>query len=190
MIPVRVIIRQIERFIAVRILHANDTAQQLALGIALGMFIAWTPTVGVQMILVLLLAPLIRANGRIGLPIVWISNPFTIVPIYGLNHWLGYYLLSIFGERPKVHLETIKSSLGNLHNLEFNVFTWEFWNNLGQLFLRFLNVSIDLWVGSIIIGIFLAALSYIVSYKFINWYRTHKGYWQRRRRKEVRKLES
>ena len=54
MIPIRKIIRQIEHFIVYRILHADDTPHRLALGIALGVFVAWTPTVGLQMVLVLL----------------------------------------------------------------------------------------------------------------------------------------
>ena len=42
MIAIRNIIRQIEHFVVYRILHAHDTPHRLALGIALGIFVAWT----------------------------------------------------------------------------------------------------------------------------------------------------
>jgi uncharacterized protein (DUF2062 family) len=44
-------------------------------------FVAFTPTVGIQVI-VLFLTWLLCANKAISLPIVWLSNPATIVPIY------------------------------------------------------------------------------------------------------------
>jgi len=49
-------------------------------------------------------------------------------------------------------------------------FDVELWRDLGQLLW---NVGTDLWVGSVIIGLFLAIATYIASYKFIVWYRTH-----------------
>jgi uncharacterized protein (DUF2062 family) len=176
MISIRKTARRIERFVVLRVLHADDTPHRLALGIALGMFIALTPTMGFQIVLVLLLAPFIRANGRVGVPMVLITNPFTMVPIYGFNYWLGYHLLSIFGERPGLNIEKVKNTIGNLQiwNYVFKHFyEAQFWHSLWCLFIKFLNVSLDLWIGSIIVGLFLAAISYVVSYKLIVWYRSH-----------------
>ena len=35
------------------------------------------------------------------------------------------------------------------------------------------NVSVELWLGSIIIGLLVGGFSYLVSYKMIYWYRTN-----------------
>ena len=173
MIPIGRIIRRIERFIMYRILHADDTPHRLALGIALGIFIAWTPTIGFQMILVLLLAPLFRANGRVALPMVWISNPLTLFVIYGPNYWLGNHLLRLFTDRPEITFQRLKELLNiyNLSHLIENAGEMEFWSNLWNLFMKFLNVSLDLWVGSIIVGLIIGCITYVTSYKFIVWYR-------------------
>src|SRR3990172_6945415 len=68
------------------ILLADDTPHSIALGTAIGTFIGLTPTGGVQMLLVMLVAflcrPLFRFNQIAALLMVYISNPLTAVPIY------------------------------------------------------------------------------------------------------------
>ena len=42
--------RRIRKFVLFRILHADDTPHNLAMAVSVGLFIGWTPTVGLQMI--------------------------------------------------------------------------------------------------------------------------------------------
>jgi len=185
--------KQIERFVIYRILHVDDTPHRLALGLALGMFVAWTPTIGFQMILVLLLAPLIRANCRVGIPVVWVSNPFTLLIIYGPNYWLGRHFLNLFMDRPVVNHDMIKDKLSSeyLGYVLAHFHEEQFWHNLRELLVKFLDVSLDLWVGSIIIGFLVGGITYVVSIKFIVWYRTHSPkfrlYLRRKARVDARK---
>ena len=51
----RMALWQTERFIKYRVLHVDDTPHRIALGVALGFFVTWTPTIGVQIVLILLL---------------------------------------------------------------------------------------------------------------------------------------
>src|SRR5262245_19861478 len=75
------------------ILSLQDTEHSIALGTAIGLFVAWTPTVGIHMILVVGLTLLLRANKVAGLIAVYLSNPFTIVPMYWIDYWLGALVL-------------------------------------------------------------------------------------------------
>jgi uncharacterized protein (DUF2062 family) len=75
------------------ILSLKDTAHSIALGTAIGLFVAWTPTVGIHMILVVGLTLLFRANKIAGLIAVYISNPITVVPMYWLDYRLGARVL-------------------------------------------------------------------------------------------------
>jgi hypothetical protein len=76
--------------ILLRVLSAlDDTPQRIALGTAVGIFIGLTPTVGIQMLLVLLVAPLLPFNRVSALVTVYISNPVTMVPMYYLNYKVG-----------------------------------------------------------------------------------------------------
>lgn len=63
----------------------------LARGVAIGLFVALTPTVGLQTLLMLAFCLLLRGNFPLAFAVSWISNPITLAPLY-----LGYYLL---GER-------------------------------------------------------------------------------------------
>jgi len=77
------------------LLMLDDSARSIALGAAIGMFIGMTPTVGVQMVLVLCLAATMQSRLRFSkvaaLLMVYVSNPFTVLPIYWFNYQLGAY---------------------------------------------------------------------------------------------------
>lgn len=74
-------------------LMLDDSSHRIALGAAIGMFIAMTPTVGIQMLLVLLLAVATRRwfrfNKVAALLMVYVSNPLTVVPIYWFSYKVG-----------------------------------------------------------------------------------------------------
>ena len=50
------------------------------------------------------------------------------------------------------------------------LFEASFWHELARMLLA---ISGDLWLGSVIIGLLVAVVSYIMMYKFIVWYRTN-----------------
>ena len=71
----------------------DDSQHSVALGTSIGMFIALTPTVGIQMLLVMVLAfvsrPFFRFNRIAALITVYVSNPLTIVPLYYFLYCVG-----------------------------------------------------------------------------------------------------
>lgn len=76
-----------------KVLHADDPPHRLALGIAVGMFVTMLPLIGFQMMISVFLAWMLRANKLVGIPLVWISNPATAIPIYYPCYRLGCVLL-------------------------------------------------------------------------------------------------
>lgn len=82
-----------ERGAVAKILQIDDSAESIALGTAIGVFIAMTPTVGIQMILVLIVCAIVPANRLAGLVTVYISNPLTMVPIYYVDYLAGIWAL-------------------------------------------------------------------------------------------------
>ena len=81
-----------------RILHLDDTPHSIALGTAIGMFIGLTPTVGVQMMIVLVVAAVTRRffhfNRVAGLLTVYVSNPITVVPLYVFFYAVGTWFVA------------------------------------------------------------------------------------------------
>ena len=137
-----------------QILALEDTDHSKALGVAVGVFIGMTPTVGIQMILVLLTAALTSRlfyfNRVAALLTVYISNPLTMVPIYWFNYKVGTWFVT--GDANREEFARI---------LEYNGWA-EWWQTILGLFV---TIGTPLIVGSLVV----AAACSVVSYPIMRW---------------------
>ncbi len=145
-----------------RVLHADDTPHRIALGVAIGIFITWTPTVGVQMALTAALAWVFRANKLVGIPFVWISNPLTAGPLYTFNFKVGKRLLGSNYSSPNF------SEVFEIGGSGW----WEtLWNRTQTFWVEMWKVFPPLWLGSVLIGLILGAATYFFVYRTVVTYR-------------------
>lgn len=139
------------------IVSQEDTPHSIALGTAIGTFIAFTPTVGIQMIVVLLLAwlckPLFRFNKIAALLAVYISNPVTTLPIYWFNYWIGTCFIE--GDLTREHLAEL---------LRYEGFV-AWWKSLWELTIE---IGWPLLLGSAIVG----AICALIAYPLVKWLAT------------------
>ncbi len=170
--PVRYVLRRVQRFFIYRVLHVDDTPHRIALGVAIGVFMAWTPTIGLQMILTVLLSASLKANKFVGVPFVWISNPLTVPFIYGPSYALGRFLLGSKDAKPDF-LHAIALESGWLDTVR----VW--WSET-------LRVFWPLWVGSFLTALVLGGVSYLLVHYAVRTYREHRA-GRRRLREERRK---
>lgn len=70
----------------------------MARGVAVGLFVGLTPTVGFQTLLMLPFCALLRGNFIAAFTISWVSNPLTMTPLY-----LAYFLLGEWIFEPLLH---------------------------------------------------------------------------------------
>lgn len=153
---------KLRRFFLQKMLHADDTPHRIALGVALATLVAFLPLIGFQTVIALGLAALLRANKAVCIPIVWITNPFTFVPIYWVCGRLGRVIMS------SASADDPSAKLAGLATVEMHVLEYEFWSNLFHLFA---NLSRDLWVGCAIVGVGLGLPSYFITRSFVTHYR-------------------
>ena len=77
-----------------KILSANASPHEIAMGCGMGLFTAMVPIVPIQTLLLLLLFVIIRkTNKPAAYAISWVMNQFTILPIYAFEFWLGSVFL-------------------------------------------------------------------------------------------------
>lgn len=70
----------------------KPTNKSVSAGFAIGIFIALTPTIGVQIPLIILSALFLRVNIPVALAASWVTNPLTAPVIYPLQYQLGLWL--------------------------------------------------------------------------------------------------
>ncbi len=151
----------------VSIIRQKDTPQRIALGAALGVFIGFLPTVGVQMAIVTVLAIALRGNIKAALATTWISNPITFVPMY-----FGYYKLGlIFFPQRAIGWERFSGIITEAAD-------WN-WSEIGKSVQRFLDLGADIlipmWTGSTILAVILGVATYFFTRWAIVKYRTRKA---------------
>ncbi len=148
----------------IHLLHLDDSAHTIALGAAIGVFIAMTPTIGFQMLLIYFIASIFRANRVAGVPMAWITNPATILPIYSFNLLVG---IKVVGGSAAMR-EEFEQALQGIMNKDL---PW--WDLVKQWWDVAMHVTLPLWVGSIVVGLVSGAVAYAVMYYLITVYRRH-----------------
>ena len=153
--------RRWRRIIVNKVLHADDPPHRLALGVAIGVFVTFTPTIGFQMAIVLFLAWLLGANKAVGLPVVWLSNPATLVPIFWPCYHLGRWLL---------HTPSISSAWWS--SITHPPAGWA--ERVAFYWTRITEVFWPLWVGGIVVGLLAAYVSYYAVFYILCTYRMRR----------------
>lgn len=114
--------------------------EPLARGLALGLFVAFTPTMGLQMLLACFLILFFPGNLPIALAACWITNPLTAAPIYYMEYKVGKWLIDLFGV-------SASETIGDVSHIA-----------------GIYDVAGAMWAGSVIIGITSAILGYALTY--------------------------
>jgi len=76
-----------------RIARLGDSPQRLARGLATGVFAGCFPFFGLQTLIGVALAYLVRGNKLMAAVGTWVSNPLTYVPIFMFNFKVGQWIL-------------------------------------------------------------------------------------------------
>ena len=144
------------------LLKAKDSPEHLARGAAIGVFVGLTPTVGVQMAIVVLIAaiPRVKFNIPLACAMVWISNPLTMIPLYYGMYWLGVLLLS----RREMHFNkfetTVQALIDSIKNGESLLESA--WQGLTGMFDIGMHIALPMWIGGTVLGIIAAIPAYII----------------------------
>lgn len=154
------------KFVIQTILHADDTPHAIALGSAIATLVAFLPLVGLQTVIAIGLAALLRANKAVCVPIVWITNPVTLVPIYGACFGLGRFVMSTPAE---VQGAVVLSELQQQQ--QSSPLAVSFWKNLLS---RLAGLGLELWIGCAIVGAVGAVAAYFAARWGVSAYRERR----------------
>ena len=141
-----------------RLLDLQDSPHRIALGVLIGTMVAYQPIVGVQMIVGALVCRIIGANVVASLPMAWITNPVTIVPIYFATYKLGVVFTG--GELSYDDIRAIFDSIAALG----------FWNGVVQGYRFLAGIFWPMVVGGTLVGVANGVLFYVVVRRLVARY--------------------
>jgi uncharacterized protein (DUF2062 family) len=136
----------------IHLLTLNHTPHGIALGVALGVFIAITPTYGFHTLLVILAAFLIPKANKIA---IFLGTNISLPPTVPFITWGGYEIgrFMMPGEYPQLSEEFFKG----LRHLSF----WQMFEAVRHLYW-------PLFAGSVVLGLACALIFYVIAY-IVTW---------------------
>ncbi len=132
----------------------RGSPEAIAGGFGLGIFLALTPTVGVQILIAIFLATFLKVSRPAALIAVMVTNPVTVPPIFTFNYWVG----SLFLAGPSVaevysHFMKIAAQIAKLN-------VWE----VGALIRAFAETGQEMLIPLLLGSLIVATLSGIIAY--------------------------
>jgi uncharacterized protein (DUF2062 family) len=125
--------------------HVEDSPHRIALAFALGVFIAFSPLLGLHTLIALGIAVAFRLSKAAIIMGIYVNNPWTIAPMYMGGTVLGCYLLGV--------------STDDLAGLRFDEHGWAFYRSLVHQLQPYLWPFV---LGNTLLGTFFGLLAYLV----------------------------
>ena len=160
------------RYARHRIVRLADSSRNIALGLAIGAGVSFTPLLGAHFIQAGLLAVLLRANVLAALIGTFVGNPWTFPFMWWAGISFGALIFQLFGlPAPAVPVDeiTIPIIWDLIKNDPFRIF-------------------VPWFVGGYLLAVFSVPLSYLLFYNLVNGAKLarRKARAQRRRRRMTR----
>jgi uncharacterized protein (DUF2062 family) len=132
-------------------LSVSEAPHLVAISFAIGVFFGVSPLLGLHTILGLAAAWIFRLNKLVVLSGVYVTNPWSIIPIYTFCTWTGAQMLGIEEILPNVnwHTVTMQSLLG-----------------------EFKHVLLPFAVGSTVVAVFASIVSYFLVRRAVERFRS------------------
>ncbi len=128
------------------ILSVKDTPHRISLAFSVGILIGMSPLFGIHTILGLVVSSVFRLNRLVTIAGVYVTNPWTIIPVYTFSTWVGVKCLGISKILPEV----------DWRNITFTALL----NDFSPLLMPFI-------VGTALVGVVASLASYVIIYHLV-----------------------
>jgi uncharacterized protein (DUF2062 family) len=147
-----------------RLLHIEDAPERTALAYSIGIFLGFSPFLGLHTLVGLAIAFLFGLNRVAILLGVWTNTPWWIVPFYMIATWVGMWVTGF-----RMEWATLKAifQLG----MDRGFTSPNFWGSVTSQW----GLLLSFLIGSFILCTLLSVLAYPLSLKWIRFYRLKRG---------------
>jgi uncharacterized protein (DUF2062 family) len=169
----RTVSRRLRQFLN-WLVRLRGSPQAIARGVAIGMIVSFTPTIGFQTLIALGVATLMNANRPVSIVPTWLTNPITIPPVYAFTYYLGSFFWP--GPEPASVTRAMGAAAKDLESLDLLALRAQ----IGVFLDLGTDVFIAMWIGGLIVGTVAAAITYPLTFRTVVRLR------KRRRRRRAR----
>ena len=134
-----------------RLLHLHNTPHEIALGCAIGVFIAILPVYGLHTVMVIIAALVIRPANKIAM---LVGTNISLPPTLPFITWAGY----------EIGRFILKGRYVDLRVMDFKHFTVQ----------KLLELYPVLFLGSLVLGAISAVVAYCLTYYFVKRFKKRK----------------
>lgn len=146
-----------------KLIHVDDKPERIALAFSIGIFLGFSPFLGLHTVCALAISFLFNFNKIAILIGVWFNSPWWLVPYYLFATKIGMILIGY-----SIDWVAVKGIFQT--GLEIGFIKRDFWNLLlsqGGLFWSFL-------IGSLILSLIFSLIAYPLSLKLLRYYRSKR----------------
>ncbi len=151
------------RVLARKLLHIEDTPERTALAFSMGIFLGFSPFLGLHTLAGLAVAFLFKLNRVAILLGVWSNTPWWIIPYYTVATWVGAQVIKF-----RIDWDTLKDMFRWGRDQGF--LSSDFWSRIASQW----GLLLSFLIGSLILAALLALVAYPLSLKWIRFYRSQK----------------
>ena len=160
------------------LLTLRGSPESIGLGVAIGFFVAFSPLLGIHLILAIVLATVLNANRPAALTLIWLNNPATFVPVFALEYWVG----SFFWPGPPV--ARVKQVLGETLERFTSAGFFNFREHVHAVLELGRDIFIPMLIGGTLIGLLVGTAAYFPTVALVRKLRS------RRRKKRAKRDQS
>lgn len=151
------------------LIRLRGSPRAIALGAAIGMVVAFTPTPGFQIILAVGLATLFNANRPVAIVPTWLTNPITTVPVYAFTYYVGSLLWP--GPEASTVTRALREGAAELASLDLLAFRAQL-----DVFLALgVDVFVAMWIGGLVVGSIAAVITYPITLRTVETLRARRS---------------
>lgn len=145
-----------------RLLCVDDTPQRTALAFSIGVFLGFSPFLGVHTLAAIAVAFLFRLNRVAILLGAWSNTPWWIIPYYGTATWVGMKMVGCrVNNEALIKFFRSGQGMGSIG---------ECWSQLSTQW----NLLLSFGVGSFVLALLLSLAVYPLTLKWIKFYRSKR----------------
>ena len=165
--------RRLLTYLFQRVVRLPGTSASIAIGVASGVAVSFTPFVGLHLLLAALLAILLRGNVLASAIGTFFGNPWTFLFIWVSDYKLGLWILQKTGQGDWLEVLTFQQ-LTHVMTIVIKFFTFSVGVDWHQMIVSVEQVFLPMTIGGTVLALLSWGVAFVVTFYCLEVWRAHR----------------